>query len=48
MDDNMFVLNHVKCLEHLDYIWYSDISLKIIGNASNIKTYEKTCEIMSL
>lgn len=48
MDDNMFVLNHVKCLEHLDCICYSEISLKLIGNVSNIKTYEKNCEMMSL
>lgn len=41
MNDNVFVLNHIKCLEHLDYICYSDISLKIIGNVSKYKSLWK-------
>lgn len=48
MDDNIFVLNHVKFLEHLGHICNSDISLNIIEMCPNIKAHKKSCEIMSL
>lgn len=41
MDDNIFVLNHVKHLEYLDHICNSDISLNIIEMCPNIKAYKK-------
>lgn len=38
MNGNVFVLNHIKCLEYLDYIYYSDMSLKINGTVSKYKS----------
>lgn len=41
MDDNSFVLNYIKYLEHLDYIHYYDISLKINCIVSKCKSLWK-------